>query len=333
MDEVDYLHPLQGRGHQREDVYERWKKNLHHKAHEYQTRHLQVMTFLILAVPPWPLEEGTYDRSTMDGPCLRSWGPSLRGGIRHASRERARRELDPWQQEEDPDGLMEQASARAEWLRQELMVLQLRVENESRRYGKLGSSYWKNRFVPEAWTGRVGDQAQCGDRAWHGDQAQCGDRRGMETKLNNGDRAWHGDQAQCGDRARHGDQARCGDRARHGDQAQGRDWTVHGDQVPSGDRAGSSGEVHSDSRGNQGLPKEEGDQLKGTNIILPTLGPVTVDAGLQCGDWMAQLRPLMGDLSTSAVDWWDNMVKGGQHEVPGLVGGITPRQAQRDVSG
>lgn len=27
------------------------------------------------AVPPWPWGDETYERSTMDGPCLRSWGP------------------------------------------------------------------------------------------------------------------------------------------------------------------------------------------------------------------------------------------------------------------
>ncbi len=37
---------------------------------------------------------------------------------------------------------------------------------------------------------------------------------------------------------------------------------------------------------------------------------VRADAGLQCGDWMAQIRPLMGDLATTSLAWWDAMVQG-----------------------
>ena len=54
---------------------------------------------------------------------------------------------------------------------------------------------------------------------------------------------------------------------------------------------------------------EESDQLKSATIVLPTLAVVGADAGLQCGDWMAQLRPLMGDLATTALDWWDSVVQ------------------------
>ena len=37
---------------------------------------------------------------------------------------------------------------------------------------------------------------------------------------------------------------------------------------------------------------------------------VRADAGLQCGDWMAQIRPLMCDLATTSLAWWDAMVQG-----------------------
>ena len=55
--------------------------------------------------------------------------------------------------------------------------------------------------------------------------------------------------------------------------------------------------------------KEEEDTLKATTIALPTLNPPAAgDAGLTCGDWLAQLRPLMGDLATASLTWWDDMM-------------------------
>ena len=58
-----------------------------------------------------------------------------------------------------------------------------------------------------------------------------------------------------------------------------------------------------------GRKKEEEDTMKATTIVLPTLNtPVAGDAGLTCGDWLAQLRPLMGDLATTSLTWWDDMM-------------------------
>lgn len=143
-----------------------------------------------------------------------------------------------------------------------------------------------------------GDLARGSDRAVQGGQVRLGDRGVYGNNARGSDRAWHGENVPGSDRAWHGENVPGGDRAWHGrETAQGCD------------RAGTSGEVHGDSQEGRALPKEEGDQLKGTAIILPALGPVTADAGLQCGDSIAQLRPLVGDLSTSAVGWWDSMVQ------------------------
>ena len=58
-----------------------------------------------------------------------------------------------------------------------------------------------------------------------------------------------------------------------------------------------------------GPKKDEDDTLKATTIVLPTLSPPSAgDAGLTCGDWLAQLRPLIGDLATTALTWWDAML-------------------------
>ena len=84
-----------------------------------------------------------------------------------------------------------------------------------------------------------------------------------------------------------------------------------GDGGPPGDRAEASKEPGRDDYLNRGVPRgygEEGDGLKATTIVLPTLEAVGVDSGLQVGDWLAQVRPLLGDLATHSLGWWDSMV-------------------------
>lgn len=55
--------------------------------------------------------------------------------------------------------------------------------------------------------------------------------------------------------------------------------------------------------------RDEDDTRKATTITLPVLGPPSAgDAGLTCGDWLAQVRPLMGDMATTSLTWWDAML-------------------------
>lgn len=181
---------------------------------------------------------------------------------------------------------MSAAEARAEWLRQELLMLQLRMEREARQSGaKLQANYWKDSFTT-AVQPRDGSHGSRGDsRALHGCGA--GDNRAM-----------HG----CG----------AGDsRALH-DCGVGSSWNLRDGGFP-GDQLGFRGSHEGDDHEAQGVPrgrdKEEGDGLKATTIVLPTLATVGVDAGLQCGDWLAQVRPLIGDMATNALDWWDSMME------------------------
>ena len=54
---------------------------------------------------------------------------------------------------------------------------------------------------------------------------------------------------------------------------------------------------------------EERDTLKATTVVLPSLPSAAgKDAGLACGDWLAQVRPLMGDIAVGALSWWDCVV-------------------------
>ena len=131
---------------------------------------------------------------------------------------------------------------------------------------------------------------------------------GERYGIPDGDRALHGGCGLSGDRALHGGCGLDGDRARHGDSGHGSDQQrKQRDDGQEGDLFGQ-GEVPG-MKGGRSRNETEGDSLKSTTIVLPQLTTVGNDAGLQCGDWMAQIRPLMGDLATNALAWWDAMVQ------------------------
>ena len=45
--------------------------------------------------------------------------------------------------------------------------------------------------------------------------------------------------------------------------------------------------------------------MKSVNITLPVLPPHTgKESGLACGDWLVQVRQLMGDLTAGSLEWW-----------------------------
>ena len=55
---------------------------------------------------------------------------------------------------------------------------------------------------------------------------------------------------------------------------------------------------------------KEVDSLRSTSIQLPSLPQHTgKDTGLVCGDWLAQIRPLLGDMASGALEWWDEMME------------------------
>ena len=67
-------------------------------------------------------------------------------------------------------------------------------------------------------------------------------------------------------------------------------------ETPDWMGAGSSTEV-----------KEE--SLRSVPITIPALvSPDAPNAALEAGDWLAQLRPLVGDVAASATQWWDNLM-------------------------
>ena len=54
----------------------------------------------------------------------------------------------------------------------------------------------------------------------------------------------------------------------------------------------------------------KGDASKGeAGDVLPKLSEVSSrTASLEAGDWLAQLRPLIGDVSEHATEWWDGLI-------------------------
>ena len=279
------------------------------------------------AVPPWPWGTDGYEKSEMDGPCQRSWGPSLRGGVRYLSREGRPIQQRDWRDEDwqlrgrdrgavqgdlrsldrddvqgdvfsrhgEPDEVMDAATARAEWLRQELMTLQLQMERDARRTGgELSSDYWKQPVARQEqlpgkesrWGGR--QQAPLSRASYEGDchQApQCradsdgwlGDNRAQQDGRRSGDRAQQ-DGRLSGDRAQQ-ERGRSGDRAWHGN---------HG----AGDATGEAvSGLHHDQGGNH------------RTVELPELSDGDLTP-LILGDWLEVVKPLMMDLSPQASRWW-----------------------------
>ena len=272
---------------------------------------------------------------------MRSWGPSLRGGVRHLSRGQGHREVHDEELQSrsmardevrsdinvrhgEPEEVMDAATARAEWLRQELMMLQLQMEREAKQSGsKLASDYWKQPISrQEQQLGRasrwgVCHQAPLSRAGLGGDCGQAPQSRATVGSGRSSDQAWQaceqGDSRACMGSARQ-DGGPQGDRAWHawvsGDGRANMDELMR-DGSQHRDRAGNPGVREGDPHGHREVPGKEfeGDGLKSTTIVLPQLAVAGKEAGLQCGDWIAQLRPLMGDLATTSLGWWDNMVQ------------------------
>ena len=185
---------------------------------------------------------------------------------------------------------------------------------------------------------------QPGDRAWHAEQVQ-GDVPDLHQRddygCQDGDRAWQGGQCHGDDSGqRHGDDP---GRRRDDDrrQVQG---DLHGQvcgegqkdsgHVPGDGRVRDGGDLQDNNGGNQrrqdndkGGQKEEvsgrkghkdkgddewedtTDNLKSVSVKLPALPPHTgKESGIACGDWLVEVRPLIGDLTAGALQRWDDLM-------------------------
>lgn len=51
------------------------------------------------------------------------------------------------------------------------------------------------------------------------------------------------------------------------------------------------------------------DDLRAIPITLPMLESPGPNGGLKAGDWLAQIKPLIGDVSTAAAGWWSHTME------------------------
>ena len=194
-----------------------------------------------------------------------------------------------WMEDGDPSSVLTPAEARARWLEREVSGLRGLLEQEGKGSAIRNSEYWNAPFPTTRSQGHqpVGSQeVQRGDRAWQ-------DRQAQGEKDLSGDRAW-------------------------------RDRRVQDAKVLSGDHVGQDhGEDGMDRRGGpsrgqdlfeeserQGrLHEEEKDVLKAIPVVLPMLPEHQGrESGIICGDWMVQVRPLIGDVAPMALCWWDDLM-------------------------
>ena len=143
----------------------------------------------------------------------------------------------------------------------------------------------------------AGGQVCQGDRAGSGRDGVFGDIRAPAI----------GDEVCQGDRAGSGRDGVCGD----GRAAAGGGDLCQGDQLWMKEKEDFSGDG---SHGvNRGRGREEDgweEQLKSIPVVLPTLPvPNGQDASLAAGDWIVQIRPLLGDLAPQALQWWDSLME------------------------
>ena len=92
-------------------------------------------------------------------------------------------------------------------------------------------------------------------------------------------------------------------------------WYQYGSGIPGehgGDRAGNHGGFRGDRawHGKEDVGDlDEKDTLKAVPVTLPVLPPQEgKEAGIVCGDWMVQVRLLIGDVAPNALQWWDDLM-------------------------
>eukprot|EP00434_Breviolum_minutum_P011457 symbB.v1.2.010103.t1/scaffold656.1/size175949/5 len=150
-----------------------------------------------------------------------------------------------------------------------------------------------------------------GDQVCHGDRASSG-RDGLPGS----DRAFAGDRVCHQGRAGNGRDCEEGDRATIYVQEIGlfgveikNVMKIVQEQTNQETKEGMEPWVVGGKRGRDEDGAEE-EQLKSIPVVLPLLPvPHGQDASLAAGDWIVQIRPLLGDLAPHALQWWDCLME------------------------
>ena len=198
---------------------------------------------------------------------------------------------------------------------------------------------------PPPSVGMVRDAVYHGDRAWHGGRGLRDGRARDDRALHGGqdlcdgrglgDRAWHGERDLCGggepgDRAWHGSSVLCagiygGDRAEHEDEKMKDERATRLEREVEALKEQLMQQAKSMDETSWSAPRMEEERKKGEKvdledrtedslrsfpIVLPRLPePSIKNSSLEAGDWLTQVRPLIADVSTKAILWWDQVVE------------------------
>ena len=191
--------------------------------------------------------------------------------------------------------VMSAAQARAAWLERELKSLKEVLETDARNNGMQQSGYWSNPVWRWDQEDRGSDRAKQRDADLRHGRAQQRDADPREARAVSNDGV-------CGDGRAPGvsqGEGQTTEVSHHG-RDRGHQQLDGRDLCDPGERKGSAGPSN----------EKENEALRSSNPVLPILPAVSQkNSAVDAADWLVEIRPMIGDLSTSAADWWNSTMQ------------------------
>ena len=191
--------------------------------------------------------------------------------------------------------VMSAAQARAAWLERELKSLKEVLETDARNNGMQQSGYWSNPVWRWDQEDRESDRAKQRDADLGHGRAQQRDADPREARAVSNDGV-------CGDGRAPGvsqGEGQTTEVSHHG-RDRGHQQLDGRDLCDPGERKGSAGPSN----------EKENEALRSSNPVLPILPAVSQkNSAVDAADWLVEIRPMIGDLSTSAADWWNSTMQ------------------------
>ena len=191
--------------------------------------------------------------------------------------------------------VMSAAQARAAWLERELKSLKEVLETDARNNGMQQSGYWSNPVWRWDQEDRGCDRAKQRDADLRHGRAQQRDADPREARALSNDGV-------CGDGRAPGvsqGEGQTTEVSHHG-RDRGHQQLDGRDLCDPGERKGSAGPSN----------EKENEALRSSNPVLPILPAVSQkNSAVDAADWLVEIRPMIGDLSTSAADWWNSTMQ------------------------
>ena len=191
--------------------------------------------------------------------------------------------------------VMSAAQARAAWLERELKSLKEVLETDARNNGMQQSGYWSNPVWRWDQEDRGSDRAKQRDADLRHGRAQQREADPREARAVSNDGV-------CGDGRAPGVSQGDGQTTEvsHHGRDRGHQQLDGRDLCDPGERKGSAGPSN----------EKENEALRSSNPVLPILPAVSQkNSAVDAADWLVEIRPMIGDLSTSAADWWNSTMQ------------------------